>query len=45
VLRALYAAVRQGQAPLQAGQWGADSLKLCHAILKSAQTGGFVELP
>ena len=44
VLRALYAEVRQGQAPLQAGQWGADSLKLCHAILKSAQTGGFVEL-
>ncbi len=44
VLRALYEAVRHGQPPLQSGRWGADSLRICHAILSSADTGGMVRL-
>ncbi len=42
VLRALYHAVRHNRAPLQSGRWGADSLRLCHAILTSARTRGIV---
>ncbi|MDU8945721.1 Gfo/Idh/MocA family protein [Ovoidimarina sediminis] len=44
VLRALYRAVRLGQPPFQSGGWGAASLEICHAILASARTGGFVDL-
>lgn len=44
VLRALYQAIRAGEPPLQAGGWGAASLEICHAILKSARTGGISEL-
>jgi hypothetical protein len=29
---------------LQAGRWGAESLKICHAILKSAETNKIIEL-
>lgn len=44
VLRALYQAVRHGNPPLQSGNWGAASLEICHSVLKSAQTCGFVNL-
>lgn len=44
VLRALHAAIRDGAPPLQSGGWGRASLEICHAILASAETGGFIEL-
>jgi phthalate 4,5-cis-dihydrodiol dehydrogenase len=44
VLRGLYEAIRLGQPPLQSGGWGRASLEICHAILHSARTGGFVTL-
>lgn len=44
VLRSLYDAIRKGQPPAQSGGWGRASLEICHAILASAETHGFVEL-
>ncbi|MCI5109460.1 MAG: Gfo/Idh/MocA family oxidoreductase [Marivita sp.] len=44
VLRALHRAIRNGEPPLQSGPWGAARLEICHAILRSAETGGFVDL-
>lgn len=44
VLRGLYEAIRLRQPPLQSGGWGRASLEICHAILHSARTGGFVTL-
>lgn len=38
VFDTLYAAIRQGQAPLQNGEWARASLELCHALLASAQS-------
>jgi phthalate 4,5-cis-dihydrodiol dehydrogenase len=44
VLKALHDAIRHNRPPLQSGGWGRASLELCHAILDSARTGGFVAL-
>ncbi|WP_118136876.1 Gfo/Idh/MocA family protein [Oceanicella sp. SM1341] len=44
VVDALVAAVREGRAPAQTGAWGRASLELCHAILRSADTGAPVPL-
>lgn len=44
VFKAMYDAVRSNKPPLQAGRWGAESLKICHAILKSAETNKIIEL-
>ncbi|MCV0396592.1 MAG: Gfo/Idh/MocA family oxidoreductase [Rhizobiaceae bacterium] len=44
VVAALFAAVREGRAPVQTGRWGLASLELCHAILESAATGKAVRL-
>jgi phthalate 4,5-cis-dihydrodiol dehydrogenase len=44
VIDALVTAVRDGRAPAQTGRWGRASLEVCHAILRSAQTGGAVAL-
>lgn len=44
VLKALYDALRCGKAPAQVDGWGRASLEICHAILRSAETGGFVPL-
>lgn len=41
---ALIAAVRDGRAPAQTGAWGRASLEVCHAILRSAETGATVDL-
>lgn len=44
VLRGLFTAIRQGQPPAQSGGWGRASLEICHAILNSTRSRGFVEL-
>lgn len=44
VLDALVAAVREDRAPAQTGRWGRASLEVCHAILRSAETGATVDL-
>lgn len=44
VLRGLYDAIRNGKPPAQSGGWGRASLEICHAILQSAEAGGFVTL-
>lgn len=44
VLSGLYTAIRQGRPPAQSGGWGRASLEICHAILDSAKSRGFVEL-
>ncbi len=44
VIDALYGAVRDGRAPAQTGKWGLASLEVCHAILKSAESGDPVPL-
>ena len=44
VLKALHDAIRHGTPPLQSGGWGRASLEICHAILDSARTGGFITL-
>lgn len=44
VIDALFAAVRDDIAPAQTGAWGRASLEVCHAILRSAETGAPVAL-
>ena len=44
VIDALVAAVREDIAPPQTGAWGRASLEVCHAILRSAETGAQVAL-
>ncbi len=44
VLKSLYNAIRHGKPPAQSGGWGRASLEICHAILASAETRGFVDL-
>lgn len=44
VLKALYEAIRLDAPPAQSGNWGRQSLAICHAILESTRTGGFVNL-
>ncbi len=44
VLKALYNTVRGTGAPQQTDAWGRASLEICHAILQSADEGGFVTL-
>nr|WP_277606914.1 Gfo/Idh/MocA family oxidoreductase [Roseivivax marinus] len=44
VLDALVKAVREDRAPAQTGRWGRASLEVCHAILRSAETGAAVDL-
>ncbi|QFS83594.1 Putative 4,5-dihydroxyphthalate dehydrogenase [Roseivivax sp. THAF40] len=44
VIDALVAAVRDDRAPAQTGRWGRASLEVCHAILRSAETGNAVDL-
>lgn len=44
VFKAMYDSVRSNTPPLQAGRWGAESLKICHAILKSATTNKIIKL-
>lgn len=44
IVDALVAALRGGRPPTQTGRWGLASLEVCHAILKSAATGGAVRL-
>ena len=44
VTDALFGAVRDGRAPAQTGAWGRASLEVCHAILRSAETGAAVDL-
>ncbi|SLN09695.1 Putative 4,5-dihydroxyphthalate dehydrogenase [Roseivivax jejudonensis] len=44
VIDALLAAVREDVAPAQTGRWGRASLEVCHAILRSAETGAAVDL-
>lgn len=44
VVEALFRAVRENVAPVQTGEWGLASLEVCHAILRSAETGQPVAL-
>lgn len=44
VIDALQAAVRQNIAPPQTAAWGRASLEVCHAILRSAETGEKIPL-
>ncbi len=44
VFDALHAAIRRGAPIAQDGRWGRASLEICHAILKSADTGQPVPL-
>lgn len=44
VLKAVYNSLRGHGAPRQVDDWGRASLEICHAILRSADDGGFVEL-
>lgn len=44
VLDALWSAVRENTPPTQTGAWGLANLEVCHAILKSADTGQTVSL-
>lgn len=44
VADALVAAVRNDRPPAQTGEWGRASLEVCHAILRSAQTGQQIDL-
>lgn len=44
VIDALVAVVRDGVAPIQTGQWGRASLEVCHAILRSAESGEAITL-
>ncbi|MCF7702073.1 Gfo/Idh/MocA family oxidoreductase [Loktanella sp. M215] len=44
VIDAVYDAVRHGNVPTQTGAWGRASLEVCHAILKSAESGNPVAL-
>lgn len=44
IVDALAGALRGGRPPTQNGRWGLASLEVCHAILKSAETGRTVRL-
>ena len=44
VLDALFAAVTEGRAPSQTGEWGRATLEACHAILRSAREGRGIAL-
>lgn len=44
VIDALVAAVREDELAVQTGEWGLASLEVCHAILRSAETGQPVDL-
>ncbi|AJE47680.1 Gfo/Idh/MocA family protein [Celeribacter indicus] len=44
VVEALVRAVREDVPPVQTGEWGLASLEVCHAILRSAETGQPVAL-
>lgn len=44
VIDAIVAAIREGEPPVQTGEWGLASLEVCHAILQSASTGQPVDL-
>lgn len=44
VIDALVATVRHGHPPPQTARWGLASLEVCHAIIRSAETGKFVDL-
>jgi phthalate 4,5-cis-dihydrodiol dehydrogenase len=44
VLDALFAAVTEGRAPVQTGEWGRATLEACLAILHSAQEGRDIPL-
>lgn len=44
VIDELFAAIREGKAPLHSGEWGMATLEICIAILESARTGRPVEL-
>ncbi|MHA6344312.1 Gfo/Idh/MocA family oxidoreductase [Roseivivax sp. CAU 1761] len=44
VIDALWHAVRENRAPAQTGRWGRASLEVCHAILRSAETGAAIDL-
>lgn len=44
VVDALEAAVRRNVPPAQTGAWGRASLEVCHAILRSAETGERIAL-
>ncbi|MCE7029953.1 Gfo/Idh/MocA family protein [Jiella avicenniae] len=44
VVDALVAAVRENRPPAQTGAWGRASLEVCHAILRSAESGESVRL-
>ncbi|MEQ8488273.1 MAG: Gfo/Idh/MocA family oxidoreductase [Marinovum algicola] len=44
VIDALWEAIREARAPAQTGRWGRASLEVCHAILRSAESGETVAL-
>lgn len=44
VLKAVYDTLRSKGTPKQIDDWGRASLEICHAILRSADKGGFVTL-
>jgi len=44
VFDTLYTALREQASPLQDGEWGRASLEICHALLKSSETGDAVIL-
>lgn len=44
VIDALVGLLRESRVPAQTARWGLASLEACHAIIRSAETGSFVEL-
>ncbi len=44
VIDALVATVRHGRPAAQTARWGLASLEACHAIIRSAETGSYVDL-
>ena len=44
VIDALVQTVRCGKPPAQSARWGLASLEACHAIIRSAETGAFIDL-
>ncbi|WP_276315319.1 Gfo/Idh/MocA family protein [Devosia salina] len=44
VIDALVQTVRHGHPAVQSARWGLASLEACHAIIRSAETGTFVDL-
>ncbi len=45
VIDALWAAVREGQPPLQSGAWGMQTMAVCLAMQESARSGREIALP